>query len=167
MTEPVAIEAGPAGGLWALALWSGGEAAQARLAVAFGWPLPTPGRAAGDAARFALRLEPALWWVGGERLDRAATEAALAADGALTAIGGGFRRVRLAGAGWRSLLMVGGVFDAEAPAFAPGCVASTVIEHVQVRLHVVAEGACDAYVPASHAADLLHFWTEAARTLGG
>lgn len=163
MTEPVAIEAGPAGALWALALWGGGAAAEARVAEALGCPLPAPGRAAGDADRFALRLEPAVWWVGGAGLDAAAIETTLAGDGALTAIGGGFRRVRLAGPGWRGLLMIGGVFDAEAPAFAPGCVASSLIEHVQVRLHVVAEAVCEAYVPASHAEDLLHFWEQGGR----
>jgi heterotetrameric sarcosine oxidase gamma subunit len=160
--EPVVIEAGSAGALWALALWGGGAAAQARVAKALGCRLPAPGRAAGDAGRFALRLEPALWWIGGAELDAAAIETALAGDGALTAIGGGVRRVRLTGPGWRGLLMIGGVFDAEAPAFAPGCVASSLIEHVQVRLHVVAEDACEAYVPASHAEDLLQFWERGA-----
>lgn len=165
MTEPLTIEAGPAGALWALELWTDDAAVKARLAEALGFSLPAPGRAAGDAARFALRQAPTVWWIGGERLDRAATLAALAGDGALTAIGGGLRRVRLGGPAWRALLMIGGVFDAESPAFAAGCVASTVIEHVQVRLHVLAEDACDAYVPASHAEDLLHHWRQAAASL--
>lgn len=165
MTEPVTIDVRPAADLRALEVWGDAGAVAARLAPAFGFDPPGPGRAAGDAALFALRLEPAVWWVGGERLDPAAVEAALAGDGALTAIGGGLQRVRLAGPGWRGLLMVGGVFDAESPAFAPGCVAATVIEHVMVRLHVAAEDACDAYVPSSHADDLLAFWRKAARTL--
>jgi heterotetrameric sarcosine oxidase gamma subunit len=86
-------------------------------------------------------------------------------DGALTAIGGGVVRVRLSGAGWRALLMEGGVFDAEDPSFAPGCSAATIIDHVNVRLHVVADDACIAYVPASYSADLLHFWNVAGQTL--
>jgi sarcosine oxidase gamma subunit len=54
--------------------------------------------------------------------------------------------------------MEGGVFDAENPAFAPGCSAATIIDHVNVRLHVVGENACDAYVPASYSSGLMHFW---------
>lgn len=165
MTDAVSIVAQPAGELYALELWGDLEAAQARVDAALYFPLPAPGRASGDVSQFALRLEPALWWLGGPQLDLARTDLALAGDGALTAVGGGLVRVRLTGAGWRALLMIGGVFDAESPAFAPGCVAATVIEHVMVRLHAIADDACDAYVPASHAADLLHFWGAAARTL--
>ena len=57
------------------------------------------------------------------------------------------------------------MFDAESPAFAPGCSAATIIDHVAVRLHVVSDEACDAYVPASFSAGLIHFWTQAAATL--
>ena len=61
--------------------------------------------------------------------------------------------------------MEGGVFDAESAAFAPGCSAATIIEHVNVRLHVVSENACNAYVPLSFSKALVHFWNEAATTL--
>ena len=70
-------------------------------------------------------------------------------------------RVRLSGKGWRALLMEGGVFDAENPAFTIGCSAATIIDHVAVRLHVVGEDACDAYVPLSFSKALIHFWDEA------
>ena len=73
-------------------------------------------------------------------------------------------RVRLAGPGWRSLLMEGGVFDAESPAFSTGCSASTVIDHVNVRLLVESED-CLAFVPLSYAHDMVHFWQVAAKTL--
>ena len=61
--------------------------------------------------------------------------------------------------------MEGGVFDAEDPAFSVGCSAATIIDHVNVRLHVVSDDACDAYVPLSFSAGLLHFWKEAALSL--
>ncbi len=36
------------------------------------------------------------------------------------------------------------------------------IDHVNIRLHVTAEDSCTAYVPASYAADMVHFWEVAA-----
>jgi heterotetrameric sarcosine oxidase gamma subunit len=86
-------------------------------------------------------------------------------DGALTAIGGGITRVLLSGKGWRRLLMEGGVFDAESPTFAAGCSASTIIDHVNIRLHVLREDACLAYVPLSYTEGIVHFWQEAAKAL--
>jgi heterotetrameric sarcosine oxidase gamma subunit len=109
-----------------------------------------------------IRMEPTVWLVEG---DVAALPDVLADDGAVTSIGGGIVRVRLSGPGWRTLLMEGGVFDAENPAFAAGCSAATIIEHVNVRLHVVSEDCCDAYVPLSFSTALLAFWNEAAETL--
>ena len=85
-------------------------------------------------------------------------KAALGQDGALTPVGGGLARVRLSGPAWRSLLMEGSLFDAESAQFAVDCVATALIEHVTVTLRVESADACLAYVPASHAADLLHFW---------
>ena len=61
--------------------------------------------------------------------------------------------------------MEGGVFDAENPAFTAGCSAATIIEHVSMRLHVVSDDACDAYVPLSFSKALLHFWEQAVATL--
>jgi sarcosine oxidase gamma subunit len=57
------------------------------------------------------------------------------------------------------------VFDAESDAFAPGCSAATVIDHVNIRLLVESEEACLAFVPSSYAHDMLHFWQVAAATL--
>lgn len=73
---------------------------------------------------------------------------------ALTAIGGGIVRVALSGPGWRRLLMEGGVFDAESQPFGPGCGATSIIDHANVRLHC--------YVPTSYAHDLVTFWQLAA-----
>ena len=161
MTD-VTIAALPAFPLHALEIWSNpGEVAQ-RIEASTGFALPPSGRASGGDALRLIRFEPTVWLVEG---DASALPAILADDGALTAIGGGIVRVRLSGPGWRSLLMERGVFDAETPDFAPGCSAATIIDHVNVRLHVESADACIAYVPASYAADTIHFWTTAARTL--
>lgn len=158
MTE-VTITALPAAPLDALEIWSNSTKAAARIKKACGLTLPETGRAAGNDALTLIRFEPTVWLVEG---DAAKLPAALGEDGALTAIGGGIVRVRLSGPGWRRLLMEGAVFDAENPAFAPGCSAATVIDHVNVRLHVTADDSCTVYVPASFAADMLHFWQAAA-----
>jgi sarcosine oxidase gamma subunit len=63
--------------------------------------------------------------------------------------------------------MEGGVFDAESPTFAAGCSAATIIDHVNVRLHVVDETTCDTYVPLSFSKSLLHFWEQSAGSLVG
>ena len=110
----------------------------------------------------AIRFEPTAWLIEGN-MEAIAT--VLAEDGALTAIGGGISRIRLSGPGWRTLLMEGGVFDAESPDFAPECSAATIIDHVNVRLHVVSHDSCDAYVPASFSAGLINFWQVAAGSL--
>ena len=161
MTD-VTIAALPAASLHALEIWSNpGEVAQ-RFEASTGFALPPSGRASGSDALRLLRFEPTVWLVEG---DASALPAILGEDGALTAIGGGIVRVRLSGPGWRSLLMEGSVFDAEARDFAPGCSAATVIDHVNVRLLVESEHACLAYVPLSYAHDMIHFWTVAAESL--
>jgi heterotetrameric sarcosine oxidase gamma subunit len=126
-----------------------------------GVALPPMGRSAVHDGMTLIRFEPAVWLVEG---DFETLAVILGEDGALTAIGGSIVRVRIAGQGWRALLMECGFFDAESPSFAPGCSAATVIDHVAVRLWVECEDACIAYVPASYAAGLIAFW-EAARPL--
>ena len=161
MTD-VTIAALPAAPLHALEIWSNPAEVSRRLEAATGFALPPSGRANGSDAMRLIRFEPAVWLVEG---DASALPAVLGEDGALTAIGGGIVRVRLSGPGWRSLLMEGGVFDAETPGFAPGCSAATIIDHVNVRLHVENENACVAYVPASYSTGLIHFWESASSTL--
>ncbi len=161
MTE-VTITPLPAAPLHALDIWSNAAAVATRFEVATGFALPRLGTSGGTDALRLIRFEPTVWLVEGDAGGLART---LGDDGALTAIGGGIVRIRLAGAGWRTLLMDGGMFDAESLTFAPGCSAATIIDHVAVRLHVVSDEACDAYVPASFSAGLIHFWTQAAATL--
>lgn len=149
----------PPAPLHALEIWSDANAVAARFAKARGFALPSMGTSGGDAALTLIRFEPSVWLVEG---DVAGLAEILGDDGALTAIGGGIVRVSLTGPGWRRLLMEGGVFDAEDPTFGPGCSAATVIDHVNVRLHVSGENACTAYVPASYAHEMVDFWKAAA-----
>jgi heterotetrameric sarcosine oxidase gamma subunit len=152
----------PAAPLHALEIWSNPAKVATRIAKATGLALPAMGRSAGGDALRLIRYEPTVWLAEG---GVSALPALLGDDGALTAIGGGIVRVELSGRRWRRLLMEGGVFDAESPAFAPGCSAATVIDHVAVRLLVTREDAALVYVPASYAADLVHFWKRAAQAL--
>ena len=161
MTD-VTITTLPAAPLHALEIWSNPAAVAERFKAATGFALPVMGRSGGDESLRLIRYEPTVWLVEG---DASALSNILANDGALTAIGGGIVRVRLSGKGWRTLLMEGGVFDAESPNFAPGCSTATIIDHVAVRLHAVSDYACDAYVPLSFSAGLLHFWEKAAGNL--
>jgi heterotetrameric sarcosine oxidase gamma subunit len=154
----------PAAPLHALEIWSNAPAVAKRFEAATGFALPPTGRSAGTEALRLIRYEPTVWLVEG---DVSALPDILAQDGAITAIGGGIVRVRLSGKGWRTLLMEGGVFDAESPDFAPGCSAATIIDHIAVRLHVVSDDACDVYVSASFSAGLVHFWEVAAGSLMG
>jgi heterotetrameric sarcosine oxidase gamma subunit len=158
----VTITALPAAPLHALEIWSNPAAVAQRFKEAMGIDLPVMGRSNGSDALRLIRYEPTVWLVEG---DASALSSILAEDGALTAIGGGIVRVRLSGKGWRTLLMEGGVFDAESPNFATGCSAATIIDHVAVRLHVVNDTTCDAYVPLSFSKGLMHFWEQAALNL--
>jgi heterotetrameric sarcosine oxidase gamma subunit len=149
----------PAAPLHAFEIWGNPAAVAKRFAAAIGFDLPVTGRSAGTDDLRLIRYEPTVWLVEG---DAGALPAIIGDDGAVTAIGGGIVRVQLSGNGWRALLMESGVFDAENPAFAPGCSAATIIDHVAVRLHVISEDTCDAYVPLSFSAGLVHFWKVAA-----
>ena len=154
----VTITLPTASALHALEIWSNATAFAERIMAEMGFALPRLGTSGGTDALRLIRFEPCVWLVEG---DPTALTAILADDGAITAIGGGIVRIRLSGGGWRSLLMEGGMFDAESPAFAAGGSAATLIDHVAVRLHVISRDACDVYVPASFSQGLLHFWREA------
>jgi heterotetrameric sarcosine oxidase gamma subunit len=152
----------PPAPLHALEVWSNPIAVSARLEAALSFPLPGNSHSGGSEDLRLIRFEPTVWLVEG---DVTALSGLLGDDGALTAIGGGVIKLRLSGPGWRRLLMERGVFDAESPGFAPGCSAATVIDHVNVRLHVVDGNSCDVWVPASFAREMIHFWEAAARAL--
>jgi heterotetrameric sarcosine oxidase gamma subunit len=154
----VTISIRPAAPLHIFEIWSAPAAVAARFEAVTGFALPPLGRSAGNDALRLIRYEPTVWLVEGDPAPMAMIPGD---DGAITAIGGGVACVRLSGPGWRTLLMEGGVFDAENPGFAIGCSAATIINHVAVRLHVLSPDACDIYVPASLRAALIQFWHDA------
>lgn len=155
----LSITALPAAPLHVLEIWNDAPGVAKRFAKSYGASLPIQGSSLKLPSMQLIRYEPTVWLVDGEIGSLAEI---LGTDGSLTMIGGGIVRVRLSGAGWRSLLMEGGVFDAESEDFSAGCSAATVIDHVNVRLLVESEDACLAYVPLSYAHDMVHFWTVAA-----
>jgi len=137
--DAVMVEMAPAGDLIALDLWAGA------LPPAFG-DVPM------------MRVEPTRWWLIGAS-GRLGELASLIGDkGALTPMGGGLMRATLIGPGWRSLLGVSGVFDAEGPQCAAGAVVATVIHHVPVWIAPQHDGACRLYVAASYAEGLIELW---------
>lgn len=111
----------------------------------------------GDLSR--IQVEPRRWWLFDP--DLALLAERLANHGAAAPIGGGLVRATISGPGWRALLMLAGVFDAEHPDFTTGAVASTILHHVPVRLAVTSETACDVYFAASFAPTLIALWTAA------
>ncbi len=148
-------------------VWGDVSVVERRLGSA----LPAPGKAdVADNWR-------ALWWEPGTWLIRPTADAlpaslaglssALDGEGAVNDVSGAFRRIVLEGSAWRTLLMIGGVFDAESPAFGPGCVAGTVVHHIPVRLDVLSPATVEAYVPPSYVEDLLHRWRASAARLSG
>lgn len=163
MTDATSIIALPAAPLHALEIWSNPQAVATRVQKALGFALPPINRSATNASITLMRFEPTVWLAEGDVSVLADT---LGDDGELTAIGGGIVRFRIAGPGWRELLLEGGVFDTSAAAFPVGATAATVIDHVGVRLFAESEDACIAYVPSSYAQSLHHFWDEALPLLG-
>ena len=108
-----------------------------------------------------LRVEPRRWWLFGAAAHDTDNEEELGERGALAPIGGGLVRATLDGPGWRALLMIGGCFDAEDPAFAAGCVAATVIHHVPVWIAPAGPATCHVYCAASYASTLRELWDRA------
>ena len=149
----------PPAPLYAMEIWANAKDVATRFSAVTDFPLPRLGTSGGSDALRLIRYEPSVWLVEGDAI---VLPTILGCDGAVTAIGGSITRVRLSGEGWRTLLMEGGMFDAESPAFAARSSAATIIDHIPVRLHVVNDDACDVYVPASFAAGLVHFWNLAA-----
>ncbi len=108
-----------------------------------------------------IKVEPRRWWLLQNNVAPAALATQIADHGTLTPIGGGLKRTSLNGDGWRALLMNGGWFDAENPAFAVGHCVGTLIGHVSVRLHVVSATQCDVYFASSYQMAMEHHWRHA------
>ena len=163
------VEALAPAALVAVDVWGDFEAAAARLGQALGGEMPGLLRSTELAGGWrAVRVEPTLWWLAGP-LDGLAAglgalEAALGEAGAAVDLSGGVARLEVAGPGWRELLMFGGVFDAEDPAFGPGSTAGTVLYHASVRYDVIDDRRVHILVAPSYARDLLaHLRAAAAR----
>ena len=168
MTDPlgtdVRVEPAERKTLLLVEVWGDPALAEVRLGASF----PKSGRALADVDWRALWWEPGTWLIRAPSDDGALAarlSAAVDGEGAVTDVSGAFRRLVLLGPGWRSLLMIGGVFDAESPELGPGCVAGTVIHHMPVRLDVLSPTTVEAYVPPSYAEDLLHHWRGVATRL--
>lgn len=169
MTDARRFHAAPQDALIRLELWSGAAPTAKRFESVYGARLPGPGQALWAQSLRVVWREPGAWMV------RAPLEASrslasrladvVGSDGAVTDISGAAVRCALAGPDWRILLTHGGVFDAEAPDFGPGCTAGTVIEHIAVRFDVIADDQVDAYVAPSFADDLYAYWTAVAGDL--
>ena len=166
MTDTPRFHLAPAEALLRLELWDVAAASRARFTQLFGASLPAAGHAVALGPVRVIWCEPAAWMLRGPIADRSGLIARLTevagSDGAVTDISAAAVRCALVGADWRILLTHGGVFDAEDPAFAPGCVAGTVVEHMAVRFDVIIADQVDAYVAPSYAADLLGYWTAVA-----
>ena len=109
------------------------------------------------AAR-TMQVEPRRWWLIDLGDERDAVAAAITGHGALVPIGGGLTRATITGPGWRDLLSVSGFFDVGHPDLATGCVASTVIHHVAVRILVMSDWTCDVFFATSYAPTLAELW---------
>jgi len=127
--------------------------------------LPPPGKAIETPAGRLIWIEPRAFLLRTELadLDRAVAslEAMAGEHGAVFDITGGLACFRLTGPGWRELLTIGGVFNVEDPAFAPGCVAATILNHAAIWIDVITPEVCDVYCPPSYADDLAEGWTRA------
>lgn len=143
----------PAGALLALDLWDAADTPAASQAL--GLDLPGPGRAHVGTAGTIMRLGPRRWCLDGAGF---ALAPALGGCGVVTAIGGGWTRVQLHGAGWRDLVMECGLIDAENPEFGPGSVAASLLCHVRCVIHVREPAQCDVFVPSSYADHCLAQW---------
>jgi heterotetrameric sarcosine oxidase gamma subunit len=158
VTDALEIETLPSESLIQIEVWGDLAAVERRL----GASLPKAGRSATLNAARVMWWEPKVWLVRGTSADLATV---LDDDGAAIDVTGAFSRLRIAGPAWRELMMVGGVFDAESPAYGPDCIAGTVIHHLPVRLDVIDGQTVDAYTPPSYAAELAHHWKVAARRI--
>jgi heterotetrameric sarcosine oxidase gamma subunit len=152
-----------------LELWGEVAVVSARFEGTFGTALPAASRSVSAGDLRIIWREPKAWMIAAPlaRLQDVSAKLTdiVGDDGAVTDISGAAVRCTLRGPDWRALLTHGGVFDAEDPAFAPGCVAGTVVEHINLRIDVVSDNQADVYVAPSYAVDLLGYWETVAGSL--
>ena len=169
MTDAPRFQLSPPQTLLRLELWGGVAPVSQRFKAAFGVDLPAASKAVSAGDVRVIWREPRAWMIAAPMADGpdllAKLTDAAGDDGAVTDISGTAVRCALTGPDWRALLTNGGIFDAEDPAFAPGCVAGTVVEHINIRIEVVSEDQADIYVAPSYAVDLLGYWETVAGSL--
>ena len=159
----------PPQALLRLEVWGEANAVSKRFMAAFGVDLPAASLAISSGDLRVIWREPSAYMIAAplavsQDLSEKLTKVA-ARDGAVTDISGAAVCCTLSGPDWRALLTHGGVFDAEDPAFALGCVAGTVVEHINIRIDVLSETRADIYVAPSYAQDLLGYWDQVAGCL--
>ena len=169
VTDALRFHLHPTKALLRLELWGDLAAVSTRFEAVFGGALPAASRALSVGDLRVIWREPLAFMIAAplaslQDVSARLTEVA-AQDGAVTDISGAAVCCALTGPDWRVLLTQGGVFDAEDPAFAPGCVAGTVVEHINIRIDVVSETQADVYVAPSYAQDLLSYWETVAGSL--
>jgi heterotetrameric sarcosine oxidase gamma subunit len=156
----VTVAACPPDALLRLDLWTGPAHGE----------LPPFGHALDVPQGRLLAIEPAAWLLRApvsQESEAGAWLANLAGDhGGVIVLTGGLAHFRLAGARWRELLTVNAVFDVEDPAFGPGRVAATILNHAAIWIDVVAETAADVYCLPSYAEHLAIGWRHAISRMG-
>jgi heterotetrameric sarcosine oxidase gamma subunit len=155
--------------LFRLALWN--DDARARVGAGLSATLPPPCRAIDAGALRVSWLEGDHWLIACAREQANATLELLSAvagtDGTIVEVTAALQGCRISGPGWRDLLMIAGVFDAESPDLVAGSVARTVMHHSAVLIDVLAADSVHAYVPSSYAEEFFAFWEAAVVRLRG
>jgi heterotetrameric sarcosine oxidase gamma subunit len=127
--------------------------------------LPNVGHALDAFQGRLIGIEPAAWLLRApmpQESEAGTWLAGLAGDhGAVIVLTGGLVRFRLEGARWRELLTINAVFDVENPAFAPGSVAATILNHAAIWIDVVTDAAADVYCLPSYSEHLATGWRHA------
>ncbi len=156
----VTVTAFPPDALLRLDLWAG-PAPEA---------LPRIGHALETPHGRLLGIEPAAWLLRAptahETEGRAWLESLAGEKGAVIVLTGGLARFRLEGPLWRELLTINAVFDVEDPAFGPGRVAATILNHAAIWIDVIAETVADVYCLPSYAEHLAASWRHAIGRMG-
>jgi len=156
----VAVTACPPDALLRLDLWAGPvQEALPRMSHS----LETPrGRLLGiEPAAWLLRSSVADETEGGAWLENLASD-----NGAVTILTGGLARFHLEGPRWRELLTINAVFDVEDPAFGPGRIAATILNHAAIWIDVITDTAADVYCLPSYAQHLAAGWRHAIARMG-
>ncbi len=163
MIDATLIEVEPAAALIAVDIWA--EVPDAREPWA---SLLPPFGVSQDLERGwrATGVELARWWLIGP-LDQRSRQLAFLAEqmpdsGTVVDMTGAIFSIRIIGGRWRSLLMVGGVFDAEDPGFGIGSSVGTLLHHMTVRYDVLSDDTVIVHVAPSYAQHLLEHLRQAA-----